>query len=97
MSANPEHFLDRITQLDDKTKYSFSNSRKVYVNGSRPDIRVPMREIILSDTLTENGREPNEPLRVYDTSGIYSDPDATIDLREGLPAIREPWLSLIHI
>ncbi|GGG50871.1 phosphomethylpyrimidine synthase [Pseudohongiella nitratireducens] len=93
MSANPEHFLDRITQLDDKTKYSFSNSRKVYVNGSRPDIRVPMREIILSDTLTENGREPNEPLRVYDTSGIYSDPDATIDLREGLPAIREPWIA----
>lgn len=92
MSANPEHFLDRITQLDDRTKYSFSNSRKVYVNGSRPDIRVPMREISLSDTLTENGREPNAPLRVYDTSGIYSDPDASIDLREGLPPIREPWI-----
>lgn len=92
MSANPEHFLDRITQLDDRTKYSFSNSRKVYVNGSRPDIRVPMREIALSDTLTENGREPNEPLRVYDTSGIYSDPDTAIDLREGLPTIRTPWI-----
>jgi phosphomethylpyrimidine synthase len=92
MSANPEHFLDRITQLDDKTKYSFDNSRKVYVNGSRPDIRVPMREIALSDTLTEKGREPNAPLRVYDTSGIYSDPDAQIDLREGLPAIRAPWI-----
>lgn len=92
MSANPEHFLDRITQLDDRTKYSFSNSRKVYVNGSRPDIRVPMREIALSDTLTEKGREPNAPLRVYDTSGIYSDPEANIDLREGLPAIREPWI-----
>lgn len=92
MSANPEHFLDRITQLDDKTKYSFDNSRKVYVNGSRPDIRVPMREIALSDTLTEKGREPNAPLRVYDTSGVYSDPDAQIDLREGLPAIRAPWI-----
>ena len=64
----------------------------MYVNGSRPDIRVPMREIALSDTLTENGREPNEPLRVYDTSGIYSDPDTAIDLREGLPTIRTPWI-----
>src|SRR5690606_17502119 len=92
MSANPEQFLDKITQLDNTTAYRFSGSSKVYVQGSRPDIRVPMREIMLSDTLTEKGREPTAPLRVYDSSGIYSDPDARIDLRAGLPAIRTPWI-----
>ncbi|ALO45046.1 phosphomethylpyrimidine synthase ThiC [Pseudohongiella spirulinae] len=92
MSANPEHFLDRITELDDRTRYSFSGSQKVYVQGSRSDIRVPMREIHLSDTQTEKGLEPNAPIRVYDTSGVYSDPDAKLDLRQGLPAIREAWI-----
>ena len=92
MSAKPEHFLDRITELDDRTRYSFSGSHKVYVSGSRPDLRVPMREIVLADTQTEKGREPNVPVRVYDTSGVYSDPDVEIDLRAGLPAIREPWI-----
>ena len=92
MSAKPEHFLDRITELDDRTQYEFSGSQKVYVQGSRPDIRVPMREINLSDTLTEKGLEKNPPLRVYDTSGTYSDPAVSIDLREGLPAIRAPWI-----
>jgi len=92
MSANPEQFLDKITQLDDTTSYRFSGSAKVYVQGSRPDIRVPMREIVLSDTLTEKGREPNAPVRVYDSSGLYSDPDARIDLRAGLPAIRDAWI-----
>lgn len=92
MSAKPEHFLDRITELDDRTRYTFSGSRKVYVQGSRPDIRVPMREITLSDTLTEKGREVNPPVQVYDTSGTYSDPAAEVDLRKGLPAIRETWI-----
>src|SRR5690554_1517989 len=92
MSANPEHFLDRITKLDDRARYEFSGSKKVYVAGSRPDIRVPMREIALTDTLTEKGREPNVPLRVYDTSGVYSDPQAPLDLRAGLPLLREQWI-----
>ncbi|MAO40296.1 MAG: phosphomethylpyrimidine synthase ThiC [Pseudomonadota bacterium] len=92
MSAKPEHFLDRITELDDRTRYSFSGSHKVYVSGSRPDLRVPMREIVLADTQTEKGLEPNVPVRVYDTSGVYSDPDVEIDLRTGLPAIREAWI-----
>ncbi len=92
MSAKPEHFLDRITALDDRTRYTFSNSRKVYVKGSRSDILVPMREIALADTLTEKGREHNAPIRVYDTSGAYSDPAFSVDLRAGLPAIRERWI-----
>lgn len=92
MSAKPEHFLDRITELDDRTRYTFSNSQKVYVKGSRSDILVPMREITLSDTLTEKGREHNAPIRVYDTSGAYSDPAFNVDLRAGLPPIRERWI-----
>jgi phosphomethylpyrimidine synthase len=92
MNANPEQFLDKMTQLDDTTAYQYTGSRKVYVQGSRPDIQVPMREITLSDTLTSAGKEPNEPIRVYDTSGIYSDPTAKIDLRAGLPLIRQSWI-----
>lgn len=92
MNANPEQFLDKMTQMDDTTAYQYTGSRKVYVQGSRPDIQVPMREITLSDTLTAKGNEPNEPIRVYDTSGIYSDPTAKIDLRAGLPLIRQAWI-----
>ena len=55
MSAKPEHFLDRITELDDRTRYTFGSSGKVYVKGSRDDILVPMREITQSGTQTEKG------------------------------------------
>ncbi|MDT8427920.1 MAG: phosphomethylpyrimidine synthase ThiC [Pseudomonadales bacterium] len=92
MNTKPEQFLDKINQLDDQTSYRLSNSRKVYVQGSQPDIQVPMREISLADTLTENGPEANAPVRVYDTSGIYTDTRATVDLRAGLPAIRTAWI-----
>ncbi|MEY3667856.1 MAG: hypothetical protein RL572_1396, partial [Pseudomonadota bacterium] len=67
MSANPDQFLDKIARLDNTTQHRFTGSRKVYVQGSRSDILVPMREITLTDTLTENGREPNAAVRVYDT------------------------------
>jgi phosphomethylpyrimidine synthase len=92
MSAKPEHFLDRITELDDRTRYTFGSSGKVYVKGSRDDILVPMREITQSGTQTEKGLEHNPPIRVYDTSGVYSDPFIHIDLRAGLPAIRARWI-----
>ncbi len=92
MSTNSEQFLDKITRLDDSTKYNFTNSSKVYVQGSRSDILVPMREIKLSDTITEKGNEPNVPVRVYDTSGVYSDPGAAVDLRAGLAPIRAAWI-----
>src|SRR5499425_3296511 len=61
-----------------------SHSRKVYVTGSRPDIRVPMREIALS------GGEP--PVRLYDTSGPYTDPGADLDVKRGLPPLRLDWI-----
>jgi phosphomethylpyrimidine synthase len=92
MSAKPEHFLDRITELDDRTRYAFGSSSKVYVKGSRDDLLVPMREITQADTQTEKGLEHNPPIRVYDTSGPYSDPSFNIDLRAGLPAIRARWI-----
>jgi len=70
----------------------FAKSRKVYVVGTSPDIRVPMREIAQSDVETENGREANQPVFVYDTSGPYTDKSVSIDFRKGLPELRKPWL-----
>jgi phosphomethylpyrimidine synthase len=69
----------------------FPNSHKIYVEGSRADIQVPMREITLTDTIGELA-EKNAPIHVYDTSGAYTDPDKTIDLRKGLANIREGWI-----
>ena len=67
-------------------------SKKVYIQGSRPDIRVPMREISLTDTPTGLGGEKNLPIMVYDTSGAYTDPNIQIDLNQGLPNVRESWI-----
>jgi phosphomethylpyrimidine synthase len=71
---------------------NFSGSKKVYVPGSRPDIRVPMREIELSPTTGTFGEEGNPPVRVYDTSGPYTDPDYSVDITKGLPALRSSWI-----
>ena len=68
MNANLENFLDRIDQLDTRSHQHFPNSRKIYVEGSRPDLKVPMREIALTSTETEHGIERNPPIRVYDSS-----------------------------
>ncbi len=92
MSAVPEQFLSETAQVDAGSIQPFPNSRKIYVQGSRPDIRVPMREITLTDTVTEMSREPNLPLTVYDTSGPYTDPAVSIDIRKGLPDIRSGWI-----
>ena len=71
---------------------AFPNSRKVYVTGSRPDIRVPMREIELSASRARHGTEPNAPIRVYDTSGPHTGSEQLIDIRRGLPALRLAWI-----
>jgi len=92
MNAKTEDFLQKINQLDTRSGNHYPNSRKLYVEGSRADIKVPMREITLTPTETENGLEENPPLSVYDSSGIYSDSQAKIDLRAGLPAVREKWI-----
>ncbi|MDR3054718.1 MAG: phosphomethylpyrimidine synthase ThiC [Zoogloeaceae bacterium] len=71
------------------------NSRKIYAQGSRPDIRVPMREVSQADTpLSASAQvEKNPPVFIYDCSGAYTDPAARIDIRSGLPALREPWIA----
>ena len=71
----------------------FPSSRRAYVAGSRPDIRVPMREIVLTPTQLPNGTEvPNEPVRVYDTSGPWGDPEFHGEASRGLPPIRAGWI-----
>ncbi|MDS1140328.1 phosphomethylpyrimidine synthase ThiC [Pusillimonas sp. SM2304] len=67
-------------------------SRKVYQTGSRPDLRVPFREVQQSDTPSTFGGEANPPLTIYDTSGPYTDPAARIDIRKGLPPLRLAWI-----
>ena len=91
MNANPK-FLSATAQVDEAAVKSLPNSRKVYVEGSRPDICVPMREISQSDTPAGMGAEKNPPIYVYDTSGPYTDPAAKIDIRSGLAPLREKWI-----
>ncbi|MBA56382.1 MAG: phosphomethylpyrimidine synthase ThiC [Pseudomonadales bacterium] len=93
MSAYSDDFLSQKAKVDEASIQPFPNSRKVYVQGSQPDVRVPMREISLSDTPTDFGGEKNPPVYVYDTSGAYTDPDAVIDVRQGLAPIRQGWLA----
>ncbi len=93
MSAKPDRMLRASAKLDHEAKQAFPNSSKVYVSGSRPDIRVPMREIRLADTPASLGMERNPPLTVYDTSGPYTDPDVEVDVRKGLGPLRAPWIA----
>ncbi|UCB53845.1 MAG: phosphomethylpyrimidine synthase ThiC [Thiotrichales bacterium] len=92
MSAIPEEFIQRTTELSASSTKPLDGSRKVYVQGSRPDIRVPMREIDLSDTPASFGAENNPPVPVYDTSGPYTDPAVRIDLLKGLGDVRSGWI-----
>ena len=87
MNAIPK-FLNQNVAVDEAAVKPFPKSKKVYVEGSRSDILVPMREISLSPT----GGEENPPVHVYDTSGPYTDPNARIDIRKGLPPLRMKWI-----
>jgi phosphomethylpyrimidine synthase len=91
MNANPR-FLAATATVDEAAIKPFPNSRKIYVEGSRPDIRVPMREIRQADTPASFGAERNPPIFVYDTSGPYTDPAVKIDIRKGLPPLRQKWI-----
>ncbi len=96
MNNKQNQNLRDTAQVDQQSVQPFPGSRKVYIEGSRPDIRVPMREITLADTPTSfanhGGGEKNEPVMVYDTSGPYTDPDVSIDVRKGLAPLREAWV-----
>ena len=87
-----DKFLAASAHVDEAAVAPLPNSRKVYIEGSRPDIRVPMREISQADTPTGFGGEKNPPIFVYDCSGPYTDPAAHIDIRSGLPALRQGWI-----
>ncbi|MCY9356779.1 phosphomethylpyrimidine synthase ThiC [Bacillus spizizenii] len=84
---------DSVQQANISIMSSFSGSKKVYVEGSSSDIQVPMREIALSPTTGSFGEEENVPVRVYDTSGPYTDPDVTINIQEGLKPLRQKWIT----
>ena len=84
--------LSESAQVDQGSIQPFPRSQKIYVQGSRPDIRVPMREISLDVTPTDFGGEINAPVLVYDTSGPYTDPSVTIDVRKGLADVRSAWI-----
>jgi len=92
MSAIPEEFIKNTTKLSEEVTRPFRNSRKVYVTGSRDDIRVGMREIDQDNTPDSMGFEVNPPIPVYDTSGPFSDPDIEIDLMKGMPDVRSNWI-----
>jgi phosphomethylpyrimidine synthase len=92
MNAVTPKFLSATAVVDEAAIRPLPMSRKIYVEGSRPDIRVPMREISQSDTADSFGGEKNPPIYVYDTSGPYTDPDVAIDIRSGLACPRTPWI-----
>ncbi|HEX3096878.1 MAG TPA: phosphomethylpyrimidine synthase ThiC [Usitatibacter sp.] len=91
MNAQPQ-FIASSAHVDEAAVQPLPSSGKIYVEGSRPDIRVPMREISQSDTPAAFGAEANPPVCVYDTSGPYTDPSARIDIRSGLAALRARWI-----
>ncbi|HET9579496.1 MAG TPA: phosphomethylpyrimidine synthase ThiC [Usitatibacter sp.] len=91
MNAHPK-FLATSAHVDEAAIQPLPRSRKVYFTGSRPDIRVPMREVSQSDTPAAFGSERNPPVWVYDTSGPYTDPSAKIDIRSGLAPLRAQWI-----
>ena len=87
-----KEFINEDAILDSSALESFANSKKVYIQGSTPDIQVPFREISISDTPSEFGAEKNVPVLVYDTSGPYTDPKHEINIQNGLHAVRAKWI-----
>jgi phosphomethylpyrimidine synthase len=92
MSAIPEDFIQQALQLSESVTRPFPGSRKIHVQGSRSDLRVPMREVLQHPTPASFGAEENPPVPVYDTSGPYTDPKVRIDLLQGMPALRSGWI-----
>lgn len=92
MNTSVDKILSQTAEVDKASIQPFTGSQKIYVQGSRADIQVPMREVALADTPTAFGGEKNPPVRVYDTSGPYTDPKVQIDLRTGLPEVRTTWI-----
>jgi phosphomethylpyrimidine synthase len=92
MNALPSDLVRAAQELSEAVTRPIPGSRKIHVQGSRADLKVPMREISQAQTPTLFGGESNPPITVYDTSGPYTDPDYTVDLAAGLPALRAAWI-----
>jgi len=92
MSASPREILRDAARLGDSVVRPLPGSRKIHVPGSRPDLKVAMREVAQADTPSKDGPVANPPLTLYDTSGPYTDPDYGVDLLKGLPALRRAWI-----
>ena len=92
MSAIPKDFIRKTSELSADVTRPFPGSKKIYVQGSRADIRVPMREVNCAATSSSMGDEINPPVPIYDTSGPFSDPDVSVDLMRGTPEVRTPWI-----
>ncbi|EEW3330614.1 phosphomethylpyrimidine synthase ThiC [Escherichia albertii] len=89
--AQAQHFIDTLEGT------AFPNSKRIYITGTHPGVRVPMREIQLSPTLIGGSKEQpqyeeNEAIPVYDTSGPYGDPQIAINVQQGLAKLRQPWI-----
>jgi len=92
MNALPSDLVRAAQELSEAVTRPIPGSRKIHVQGSRPDLQVPMREVSQAQTPTLFGGETNPDITVYDTSGPYTDPNYTVDLVAGLPALRAPWI-----
>ena len=89
--ARAQHFIDTLEGT------AFPNSKRIYITGTQPGVRVPMREIQLSPTLIGGSKEQpqyeeNEAIPAYDTSGPYGDPQIAINVQQGLAKLRQPWI-----
>jgi phosphomethylpyrimidine synthase len=93
MNAMPSDLARAARELSEAVITPIAGSRKIHVTGSRPDLRVPLREIAQAATPTLFGGEDNPPIVVYDTSGPYTDPEHVVDLASGLPALRAGWIA----
>jgi phosphomethylpyrimidine synthase len=92
MNAIPQDLKYRTAALNEESTQPLPGSRKTYVQGSRADLRVPMRAVSQSDTSSIFGSEPNPDILLYDTSGPFTDPDAEVDLTQGLAPLRMTWI-----
>jgi phosphomethylpyrimidine synthase len=92
MTMPAQDLIQQATKLSTEITQPIAGSRKIFEPGSRADLLVPMREVTLSDTPKLFGSDQNQALCIYDTSGPYTDPQHSINLSKGLPALRAPWI-----
>jgi len=96
MSATPQDLLQPTARLSTAVTRPFPDSRKIYITGSQPDIRVPLREVLQHPTVNGSDLEQNPPIPLYDGSGPYTNPGVAIDLIQGLVSVRGAWIEQRH-